>query len=66
MRLEYVTTTYENNKKETKIQEISFVPDEGREDGLLNLYPQVKYQTMEGFGGAMTDSAGYIFSLLKE
>lgn len=66
MRLEYITTTYENNKKETKVQEAAFVPDEGRENELLNLYPQMKYQTMEGFGGAMTDSAGYIFSLLKE
>ncbi len=27
---------------------------------------RLEYQTMEGFGGAMTDSAGYIFSLLKE
>ena len=37
-----------------------------REKDLLNLYPEVTYQTVEGFGGAFTDAAGYVFSLMPE
>ena len=32
----------------------------------LNLYPQRTYQTLEGFGGAMTESAAYTLSLMTE
>lgn len=66
MKLKYITTTYGNNKKEMTGQEIPFVHDEERENELLNLYPQVTYQAMEGFGGAITDSAGYVYSLMNE
>ena len=37
----------------------------GREEQLINLYPQVIYQQMDGFGGAITDSAAYIYSLMN-
>lgn len=43
-----------------------FSQDAERENELINLYPQMRYQTMEGFGGAITDSAGYMFSLLSD
>lgn len=66
VKLKYVETTYESGKKVQTEQNIPFVPDEGLENELVNLYPQVQYQTWEGFGGAITDSAGYIFSLLNE
>lgn len=66
MKLNYITTTYENRVRRTAAQELSFAPDQGRENELINLYPQVRYQTVEGFGGAVTDSAGYVFSLLNE
>lgn len=33
---------------------------------MLNLYPQMRYQKAEGFGGAITESAGYIFSMMEE
>ena len=26
---------------------------------VVNVYPQVMYQKVEGFGGAMTEAAGY-------
>ena len=39
--------------------------DGGREEQLINLYPQVIYQQMDGFGGAITDSAAYIYSLMN-
>lgn len=35
------------------------------ENKLINLYPDVRYQTLLGIGGAITESAGYVFSLMK-
>lgn len=64
MELQYITTTYEDNKKERIRRNIPFLPDEDEENGLVNLYPHVRYQSFEGFGGAITDSAGYVYSLL--
>ena len=66
MQLRYVTTTYENNVKERVEKNVLFEQDTERENELINLYPQVKYQTFDGFGGALTDSAGYVFSLMNE
>lgn len=66
MKLEYITTTYENNQKKTVESVCEFSNDNGMENHLINLYPHVKYQTLEGFGGAITDSAGYMFSLLDD
>lgn len=66
MKLKYITTTYENNKKETSEENLVFVHDEERENELINLYPHIEYQKMRGFGGAITDSAGYVYSLMSE
>lgn len=66
MKLKYITTTYENNKKKTVENVSEFTNDSGMENQLINLYPHVKYQILEGFGGAITDSAGYIFSLMND
>lgn len=41
---------------------VAFVPDDGTENEVVNLYPSVTDQTLEGFGGAITDAAGYVFS----
>lgn len=60
------TTTYENNVRRTVTTEYSFIDDNGEENEVINLYPQVKKQLFEGFGGAITDSAGYVYSLLDE
>ncbi len=43
-------------------QEMVLIPDDGTENQVINLYRQMRYQTMEGFGGALTDASGYIFS----
>ncbi len=43
--------------------DILFLPDsKGIERGLINLYPEVCYETFEGFGGAITDAAGYVYA----
>ena len=61
------TTHFRDGKKETELRELREEPKEtGREKDLVNLYPQVGYQCIEGFGGAFTDAAGYVFSLMPE
>ena len=64
MNLRLISTIYEGNVRHTAEEIIPFADDGGREEQLINLYPQVKYQTMAGFGGAITDSAAYIYSLM--
>ena len=39
---------------------------EGVENEVINLYPEVEYQTIEGFGGAMTEAACWAMSKLSE
>ena len=60
-------TLFKNGVKESAVREIAADPKEtDREKDLVNLYPDVRYQTVEGFGGAFTDAAGYVFSLMPE
>lgn len=33
---------------------------------VVNLYPDLKYESFEGFGGAITEAAGYVFSQMSE
>lgn len=65
MEFRLISTTYDGSNRCVKEEIIPFVDDNGREEHLVNLYPQVKYQKMEGFGGAITDSAAYIYSLMS-
>lgn len=52
---------------ETESRELVLLPDnEGVENQVVNLYPEVTFQTLEGFGGAITDAAGYVYSLMEE
>ena len=45
----------------------SFRPDlEEEENHLVKIYPQHADQIVDSFGGAVTDSTGYVFSLMKE
>ncbi|MBU5480338.1 glycoside hydrolase family 30 protein [Blautia sp. MSJ-19] len=66
MKVTYTETTYKDNVRKTTTQELPTIKDNDRENNLINIYPQMKYQKLEGFGGAVTDSAGYVFSLLNE
>lgn len=47
-------------------QEFEFMEDKEKENGLVNLYPELAYQTFDGFGGALTDSAGYVYARMDE
>ena len=66
MKLEYIMTTFEEEKEHAVSGVLSFAPDEGEENELLNLYPEKKYQRIEGFGGAITDSAGYVYKQMDD
>ncbi len=65
MELRLISTTYEGKERITREQTIPFCDDGGREEQLINLYPQVIYQQMDGFGGAITDSAADIYYLMN-
>ena len=66
MKLTSVTTTFPEKVKRVVTAETPFVPDVGIENEVVNLYPEMTFQTFEGFGGAFTDSAGYVYSLMNE
>ena len=56
MKLNWINTLPDG---ETTRKEFAFLPDkEGVENHVVNLYPEITFQTMEGFGGAITDAAG--------
>ncbi|MGN0156088.1 MAG: glycoside hydrolase family 30 beta sandwich domain-containing protein [Lachnospiraceae bacterium] len=66
MKLELISTVYHNQEELKKESVIDFVSDGGEENELVNLYPQMRYQTFEGFGGALTESAGYIYNQMSK
>ena len=64
-------TTY-HVKGEAKTWEKALAPeDESKsvkmiESNVINLYPDFTFQTIEGFGGAMTESSAYLLSRMDE
>ena len=65
--MKQITTQYLEGKK-ARTEETRF-PDIARrtqEKDLINLYPEIIYQRIEGFGGAFTDAAGYVFSQMPK
>lgn len=66
MKANIFTTCEENGEKVVRTYETGFVPDvKETEMSVVNLYPQVKYQTWEGFGGALTESSAYAMSKMS-
>lgn len=67
MELNWIATAVTDSGWETTEGTALFRPDaEEMENQVVNLYPEVIYQTFEGFGGAVTDAAGYVYSLMDE
>ena len=63
--------TYAVNSKavtEERMLPVTLEADEPRhlESGVINVYPELQYQEIEGFGGAITDTVGYLYSTLKK
>ena len=67
MRLNWLSTTAQDATWSKSRSQAIFRPDVNEEENqVVNLYPQVTYQTFEGFGGAITDAAGYVYSLMDK
>lgn len=43
----------------------TFSHDDSQEFSVVNVYPELRYQTLDGFGGAITEATAYTFSLLS-
>lgn len=66
MNLKLTVTTVENNAAHTRTAPLAFAGDTaGEEMHVLNLYPQVRYQTFDGFGGAMTEAAAWTYAQMS-
>lgn len=62
MDLEYISTTFSNGIRDSRSRKLTFVSDDEQERQVINLHPEVEFQTFKGFGGAFTDSAGYVYT----
>ncbi|TAH63235.1 MAG: glucosylceramidase [Anaerolineaceae bacterium] len=62
--MKLITTSYEDGIKKIIVTEHQ--SEEGGENNVVNLYPNIEYQTIIGFGGAITEASGYIFSKLGD
>lgn len=60
----FVSTGKEKRIRTSQV--MKWEEDNGVENKVINLYPSIKYQTWEGFGGAVTDAAGYVFSQMND
>lgn len=66
MKINLTTTIFKDEKKETVETVEQFSNDHGVEMKVVNLYPEVEYQTFDGFGAAITEAAGYTYSLMSK
>lgn len=59
MKAKLYATAFADGRPATREECLTFRPDEiGRELGLVNLYPEMQYQEITSFGGAITDAVG--------
>lgn len=69
MLMELYRTTGKKEKDifPTDIQNLEWTLDQkGVENEVVNIYPAIESEVFEGIGGAITDSAAYIYSLMNE
>lgn len=66
MDLELFTTFGKGGWQEQFRQVVALRPDTRTENQVINLYPELTYGAFEGFGGAVTDSAGYVYAQMDE
>lgn len=64
MEMELFSTYGGGSWQEQFHQVVAFKKDAGAENQVINLYPEVKFEEFEGFGGAITDAAAYVYSLM--
>lgn len=59
-------TAYNQKERQKSVQTAEFVEGSNQEKDSINLYPFLRYQTIEGFGGTFTEAAAYTFSTMSE
>ncbi|MDR0382219.1 MAG: glucosylceramidase [Oscillospiraceae bacterium] len=64
--LRLFTTAFGGGKRTQTASVHGFSDDGGIENDVVNIHPEITYQTFEGFGGAFTDAAGYVFARMPE
>lgn len=63
MRAYFYTTAADGTVEQETVMSCR---DDGEENQVFNIYEDIRYQRMEGFGGALTGAAGYIFSKMTK
>lgn len=61
-----VMTTFGQGRWDQKFEQTVCFTEGDRENQVVNLYPEITYETFEGFGGAITQGAGYVYSQMPE
>lgn len=62
-----IQTARDTGDRMAEVTELSFVPDtEDRENQLINIYEDLEYQEIEGFGGALTEASAVTIAKLSE
>ena len=65
--IEVSTVTMEEGKARERASRLLLEADiQGIENEVLNLYPELTYEAFEAFGGAATDTAAYVYSLMNK
>lgn len=63
--MEWVETIYQQGEVIQTKRNLCFSDDIYRQENeIVNIYPEVAFQTVMGFGGAFTESAGYVYANL--
>ena len=70
MKITQMTTWFDGNDIKQDEKYLNAVIEAEQEKhvelGAVNIYPQVRYQTIEGFGGAMTEASAYVLMQMDE
>lgn len=67
MKIQKIETNFKEKKFYKKTEKNGFEKSfDKKEFNVIILYPELKYQKMLGFGGAFTESSGYVFSKFSE
>lgn len=65
VRLVTSVTTFDGTKAVSRRFEAQFEDDDSAEFAVVNLYPEIEYQRIDGFGGALTEATAHTLSLMS-
>lgn len=66
MNISKIETNYKRNMflSESRVNPKRY--NEKQENQIINIYPEIKYQSIIGFGGAFTEASGYALKKLTQ